>query len=299
MSIMNIFKKEEFKQNNFKEIKNLTEESKEKDFPKIEKEEVKNIENNSKESSNDLLNIVSELKNNASNTKQEISELESHQKNILDRLENIENQMTKFLSLYEVVSNKYNPFIEDEKNPDDKIKNILDKKDDLFEEEISNEKPKKDLIKNLIKTEIPQKEILHKELKEEKSKDDSPSFIDLDTLNSKDKISGIPLIKLNSDTNSLVLVLNWLKYLVGIGGHEGCRQALKYYAEILKWITPEVYFDLDKLLEGLETVNVEKIKKLQVKDHIVSLYFIAKLNSGSLDKKLTQVVLDIIEHEHK
>jgi len=37
------------------------------------------------------------------------------------------------------------------------------------------------------------------------------------------------------------------------------------------------------------------IRILTVKDHIVSLYFISKLNEKRLDEKLTKAVLEIIK----
>ena len=125
------------------------------------------------------------------------------------------------------------------------------------------------------------------------------SLLDLDTLNIKNETAGIPLKKLKTDTNSLVILLNWLKYLVKICGHQKTREALKYYAEVLKWISSEVYFEIDKYLDGLEIEPNKELCKLRIKDHIVSLYFISKLNNGVLDKKLVDTVLKIIKKEHE
>ena len=65
--------------------------------------------------------------------------------------------------------------------------------------------------------------------------------------------------------------------------------------ETLRWLTPEVFFDLDKYLRGMNDVDNVERNQANVKDHIVSLYFISKLNEKSLDHRLTKAVLDIIQ----
>lgn len=71
---------------------------------------------------------------------------------------------------------------------------------------------------------------------------------------------------------------------------------MRYYTETLRWITPEVYFDLDKYLRGMrDKKGVSADEMLTVRDHIVSLYFISKLNEKVLDEKLTRAVLQIIK----
>ena len=71
---------------------------------------------------------------------------------------------------------------------------------------------------------------------------------------------------------------------------------MRYYTEVLRWITPEVYFDLDKYLRGMkDKKDLKEGETLTVRDHIVSLYFISKLNEKVLDEKLTRAVLQIIK----
>ena len=245
--------------------------------------------------------------------KREIFENENKQKELEGKIEKMESQMVKFLSLYEIISNQYNPFI-DEKSKEDisksfQVEKIQDSlvEDEIEENRIENENEK--LIKedNLNKID----EVLNQKPSKASSKgleavkqeniDDEldESLLDLDTLNIKNETAGIPLKKLKTDTNSLVILLNWLKYLVKICGHQKTREALKYYAEVLKWISSEVYFEIDKYLDGLEIEPNKELCKLRIKDHIVSLYFISKLNNGVLDKKLVDTVLKIIKKEHE
>ncbi|MFW6008885.1 MAG: FlaD/FlaE family flagellar protein, partial [archaeon] len=132
------------------------------------------------------------------------------------------------------------------------------------------------------------------------SKDDlKHSLLELDTLNIEEAASdAVPLTSLKTNTNSLVIILSWLEYLVKRIGVEESKNILRYYTETLKWITPEVFFELDKFLKGMDDIDTEKkSKSLNVKDHIVSLYFISKLNEKNLDEKLTKAVLQIINNE--
>ena len=120
----------------------------------------------------------------------------------------------------------------------------------------------------------------------------------MDTLDIEEAAAdAVPLTSIKSNTNSLVIILSWLEYLVKRVGVEESKNALRYYTETLKWITPEVFFELDKFLRGMEDVEEKKVKSLDVKDHIVSLYFISKLNEKPLDSKLTNAVLQIIRQE--
>ena len=241
--------------------------------------------------------------------KREIFENENKQKELEGKIEKMESQMVKFLSLYEIISNQYNPFI-DEKSKEEVVKSFPVEKiqDSLVEDEIvenENEKSIKednlskiDEVLNQKPSKAPSQRV--EAVKQENIDDElDESLLDLDTLNIKNETAGIPLKKLKTDTNSLVILLNWLKYLVKICGHQKTREALKYYAEVLKWISSEVYFEIDKYLDGLEIEPNKELCKLRIKDHIVSLYFISKLNNGVLDKKLVDTVLKIIKKEHE
>ena len=182
--------------------------------------------------------------------------------------------------------------------------------------EYDSQKAEEDL-RNLIKQNtIPQKEeitvkkmeeqIATVPIKEEKEQiekpnlnDDELSFFDFDTLSmEKAATDSIPLKSIKNNTNGLFIILSWLEYMVKRMGIESTRDTLRYYTETLSWITPEVFFELDKFLRGMNEMTKESnFKVVNVRDHIVSLYFISKLNNKELDKKLVSSVLRIIKNQ--
>ncbi|MFT4244177.1 MAG: FlaD/FlaE family flagellar protein [Candidatus Woesearchaeota archaeon] len=124
----------------------------------------------------------------------------------------------------------------------------------------------------------------------------SQSLLELDTLNIEAAAAdAVPLTQIKNNTNALVIILSWMEYLIKKVGIEETRNTLRYYTETLRWMTPEVFFELDKYLRGMSDIKNSARVKTNVRDHIVSLYFISKLNEKSLDHKLTTAVLEIIQ----
>lgn len=237
---------------------------------------------------------MKDLQNNVSTIDHRVSELENENKITSERLVEIDENMSKFLSLYEIVNNQYNPFITMEE-PKKQIKEIVVGADgSSFGSEDSNESLS-EKIKKLDSSATGGEKTI------KLSKDElESSLLELDTLNLDEAAAdAVPLTHLKSNTNSLVVILSWLEYLVKRAGIEETKNTLRYYTETLKWITPEVYFELDKFLRGMDDIiqTDKKGSKLNVRDHIVSLYFISKLNEKKLDDKLTKAVLQIIKEK--
>jgi len=149
------------------------------------------------------------------------------------------------------------------------------------------------------KTPIKEEIRLEEKLGEEIIDDDELSFFDFDTLSmEKAATDSVPLKSIKNNTNGLFIILSLLEYMVKRMGIEATRDTLRYYTETLSWITPEVFFELDKFLRGMNEMTTEKnFKIVNVRDHIVSLYFISKLNNKELDKKLVHSVLRIIKNQ--
>ncbi len=240
-----------------------------------------------------LVTDVKNLENSVSEIGHRVDTLESNKKMMDEKVQDIDSNMSKFLSLYELINNEYNPFIDkdslQEKKPVKEI--VLGSGGDSKSEEGHNHEGKIDISKAL-------HEIDGKSSVKQQSFDAlEDSLLELDTLNIEEAAGdAVPLTRLKNNTNSLVIILSWLEYLIKRVGIEETRNSLRYYTEVLRWTTPEVYFDLDKYLRGMkDNANVEEGTTLSVKDHIVSLYFISKLNEKSLDEKLTKAVLQIIK----
>lgn len=231
----------------------------------------------------EMVTDVKSLENGVNELGHRIDDLEESKKVADEKLGGIDGNMTKFLSLYELINNQYNPFVENN--------GIV-------------EKPKEIVLDNIGSSELSSDEVTDKikniDVGNSTNNKDSnleSSLLELDTLNIEQAAGdAVPLTNLKNNTNSLVIILSWLEYLIKRVGIDETRNSLRYYAETLRWIVPEVFFDLDKYLRGMkDKVNLSENERLSVRDHIVSLYFISKLNEKTLDDKLTRAVLQIIK----
>lgn len=258
------------------------------------------INNELKETSQKVTTLVSDVRdiqNSVSEMTSRLNELEEKNKKNDEKFNEVDSSLNKFLSLYEVVNNQYNPFVSQEENFANLSENInsnsLTQTKEINLEQSNNsassanqEQDSQNLTDNLEK------------FKENIKEFEDSSLLELDTINIQEAAgNAVPLTKFKSDTNSLVIILSWLEYMIKRVGIEETRNNLRYYTEVLKWTTPEVYFELDKYLKGMKDIKeIDGSEKLNVKDHIVSLYFISKLNEKPLDEKLTKAVLNIIKN---
>lgn len=269
-----------------------------------------------------MVTDMKNLENNLNTITHRVDDLEESKKSTEEKLSEMDTNMTKFLSLYELINNQYNPFVdkEDEMPP---MKNVMvdsqgnsmsdndtsDENKDHTELEYSDVKEGFD--SKVVGGYNPANESKDKKTvdinrmhsnshpKVQQAYDEMDSAIlELDTLNIQEAAGdAVPLTNLKTNTNSLVTILSWLEYLIKRVGIDEARNTLRYYTEVLRWITPEVFFDLDKYLKGMnDKKSLNGDERLSVKDHIVSLYFISKLNERSLDPQLTKAVLEIIKH---
>lgn len=267
-------------------------------------EVMKKITTEIKEINDTVVNISTEMKevqNNISSMDHKLSELETANNLKDEKLSEIDENMSKFLSLYEVVNNQYNPFVSGEDMPVQMQPKeiVLDANGDSSstEENSSEEKIEEVSEGSSIKDKLEQMNGgVTSQTKKLISKDDLDALLELDTIDLDSAAAdAVPLTHMKSSTNSLVVILSWLEYLVKKAGIIETKKTLTYYTETLKWITPEVYFELDKFLRGMEDIEGETKERLNVRDHIVSLYFISKLNEKKLDDRLTKAVLQIIK----
>lgn len=252
-----------------------------------------------KESSDRMTGLVTDFKaleNTVNTIGHRIDELEEGKKQTDDKLHVIDENLTKFLSLYELINNQYNPFVDKDAIMPKMEMPVLVTADGNTEE--SSEKSNKEDENFISPVSLDELKVLAPEGKIEFNMSDLDSvFLELDTLDLDEAAAdSVPLKHLKNNTNSLVVILSWLEYLIKRVGMEETRDSLRYYTEVLRWVTPEVYFELDKYLKGMKDKKINTgSDSLDVKDHIVSLYFISKLNEKPLDEKLTRAVLQIIK----
>jgi archaellum component FlaD/FlaE len=254
-----------------------------------------------KERSIKLVTDVNEIDNKVSEMGHRVESLEDNKKINDEKISIMEENMTKFLSLYELINNQYNPFID--KDSVGKIGNHhittvsahgSSNQNAQYEHIDSQKSSSENSESPFSKPADSNKQI---DMNSSKYEDLDSSLLELDTLNIEQAAGdAVPLTQLKNNTNSLVVILSWLEYMIKKVGIEETRNSLRYYTEVLRWITPEVFFDLDKYLRGMkDKKDVDNNDSLDVKDHIVSLYFISKLNEKKLDEKLTAAVLQIIK----
>jgi archaellum component FlaD/FlaE len=248
-----------------------------------------------------LVTDVNEIDNKVSEMGHRVESLEDDKIVNDEKIAVMEENMTKFLSLYELINNQYNPFIDK-----DSIGKMSGNHSVALTSQVSNahaEHLENNGLHNNShgNSELPFSKPIDSnkkmDLPSSKYGDLDSSLLELDTLNIEQAAGdAVPLTQLKNNTNSLVVILSWLEYMIKKVGIEETRNSLRYYTEVLRWITPEVFFDLDKYLRGMkDKKDVDNTDSLDVKDHIVSLYFISKLNEKKLDEKLTAAVLQIIK----
>lgn len=239
----------------------------------------------------DMVASIKNVENTVNSLGHRVDELESVKKETSEKFSQLDTNMSKFLSLYELINNQYNPFVTQEEAVK-KVAITAEGNSVPDFNESSSSVPMNDAISSLPDA-IPEL----KNVKKVSEDDLESALLELDTLNIEEAAgNAVPLTKLKNNTNSLVVILSWLEYLTKRVGIEETRNTLRYYTEVLRWTTPEVFFDLDKYLRGMKDRGHEDGETLGVRDHIVSLYFISKLNEKTLDAKLTKAVLQIIKN---
>lgn len=108
--------------------------------------------------------------------------------------------------------------------------------------------------------------------------------------NSIPSISTDPLLFLPSDPKSIIVLMNWLQYLIDRCGHENLSNILDYYVDV-EWISDEVKISLLDYSQGITSdikpANKQSDKQIVLlpsKDHIQSFLFIQKLKGKEFDK---------------
>jgi flagellar protein FlaE len=74
------------------------------------------------------------------------------------------------------------------------------------------------------------------------------------------------------------LIFEWLEFLLLHAGYKGATEALDYY-ESIEWITEDVESALGDYLLGIDDQAANEPTDLDVDDHLLSLVYIAKLES--------------------
>lgn len=104
----------------------------------------------------------------------------------------------------------------------------------------------------------------------------------------------IPLTTLKGNVHSITTILSWMVYLSRQAG-QSALEVLKYYTTI-GWISPQVALVLSNYLHGLNVKADEHSDgHMDVSDHVVSLFFIAKIKGVNLNAKTYRLISQIVK----
>lgn len=111
----------------------------------------------------------------------------------------------------------------------------------------------------------------------------------------KSKEGEIRLSKMSNEPSFVMLMLRWLDFLLKKAGYKGMVRALLYY-EDLGWISEEIRGRMIKYSRDLGAEKKHgKEKGLNISDHIVSLYFIARLQGIKIDTSMYSSVIEELD----
>ncbi len=156
------------------------------------------------------------------------------------------------------------------------------------------EKIKRDKITVPSKTSDEKETIRQESQQESMLTEVSPRIVTTDelqipdeTINTSKILQQDPLAEIPGDPESIIVLMNWLQFLIDKCGRNNLREVLDYYVAI-KWITEDVKFHLLEYSSGIseqkEGKERKNIRELPSQDHIQSFLFIQKLKGRNFDK---------------
>jgi len=190
---------------------------------------------------------------------------------VIEKAQAIEKNIQELLSIYEVLTNEINPFVE-------RIE---------F-------KPRKRVIKKVKKKPGPkagQVPVPTPRLVEEGREERPLPVVEAGGETGHLPGGRIGLTVLENDPGSIILVYRWLDFLLKRTGRRGLLDCLLHY-EKNGWINAEVRNKLLKYAKGIETPLDTGGEPLDGEDHLVSLYFIAKLQGIEVDPEMYSSVIE-------
>lgn len=142
-------------------------------------------------------------------------------------------------------------------------------------------------------------EVQKKEAPQQATPKEEKSPVDVEKSLFKDEIKigekELYLDKIKNEPTFLMVMMKWLDFLLKKAGYMGMIKALLYYEE-LGWISESVRSRMIKYAEEIKTDGAPYGKRsLSIKDHIVSLFFISKLQGIKISPSVYSAVLDELE----
>jgi flagellar protein FlaD len=102
------------------------------------------------------------------------------------------------------------------------------------------------------------------------------------------KKTSLPLVRLEfikADPTSVVVLLNWIEFLMERVGRNNLMDALDYYVDI-GWISEDVMSEIMAYARGIDYYVEKPTWRLLPEDHTKSLLFIERLSGRKIDRNM-------------
>ncbi|MBP1908176.1 FlaD/FlaE family flagellar protein [Methanolobus bombayensis] len=102
------------------------------------------------------------------------------------------------------------------------------------------------------------------------------------------KAAAVPLVRLEcikADPTSVVVLLNWIEFLMERVGRNNLMDALDYYVDI-GWISEDVMSEIMAYARGIDYYVEKPTWRLLPEDHTKSLLFIERLSGRKIDRNM-------------
>lgn len=209
---------------------------------------------------------ISKLEEKVSEISDAVAKIETLVGGFDERISKIERSMESLLSVYELVTNEINPFIG--------YSNGTESGNGSAQEE----KGEKSAL-----SATPERHMLDEHMMDKRMVDLKPNG------------KRVRLMQINNDPNSLLLLFKWLDFLIKKVGYHGMIKTLLFYEEV-GWISREVRDQIIKYSRDLSgTRNYKGNRKLTILEHIISLYFIIKLQGLEVSPTLYSEVVNQLD----
>ena len=166
-----------------------------------------------------------------------------------EKINKVEKSLEEMLSVYELVTNEINPFVQkpEETSP-------------IIEQAKPNAETPKQKIEEF-----------------------SASSLPMDKVNDiLQETKGLYLADIRNDPVSIMILLKWIEFMLKKVGFRGMVDLLIYY-ENIGWISEKVRNKVLKYAREMRINEKPVARKMGVKEHLISLYFIAKLRGLKVD----------------
>lgn len=219
----------------------------------------------------DITEKVANIENKITQCDMGLTTIKEMDTQISEKAEEIDKHIQELLSIYELVTNEINPFVERFELKPRRVKRIIKKK-------------------KVAGTGIPTGVEPETVEPSEGIAPATPASIPTSAPAAEGPLTRpmareVSLQYIEDDPGSIAMLLRWLKFLMGRVGRDGLMDVLMHY-EDTGWIGSDVRNKVIKYAKGILSGETVDHTPMDVKDHMISLYFITMLQGLEIDPRL-------------